>query len=113
MTPTPIVTGPQLAIHEAASPLSPRAMFNALGNNTKVAWKRASRILSPSSSYNNAKKERRGEFEFLDKNRSLEMDVCDGTGTGKECLERKGSLFGRRSRSSTRAENRAWTGQWI
>jgi len=84
-------------------------MFNTLGNNTKNAWKRASHLLSPGSNYSHAKKEGQGGFEFLDKDGSLRKNESEGTGTGKETLERRGSVFGRRSRSSSKV----WTGQWI
>lgn len=49
MKPAPIITTPSLARPEHVSPLSPRGMFNSLGNTTSKAWQRASQVLSPSA----------------------------------------------------------------
>lgn len=46
--PAPIVTTPQIGRTDSISPLSPRAMMNAVSSTTSRAWKRASQALSPS-----------------------------------------------------------------
>ncbi|KAK5088040.1 hypothetical protein LTR05_002256 [Lithohypha guttulata] len=46
--PAPIVTTPQIGRTDSISPLSPRAMMNAVSSTTSRAWNRASQALSPS-----------------------------------------------------------------
>lgn len=47
MKPAPIITSHNLARPEQVSPLSPRGMFNTVGNTASRTWRRASQVLSP------------------------------------------------------------------
>lgn len=85
LKPAPIVTSPNLERLDRVSPLSPRAMFNAVSSSTTRVWKRASQALSPSA-YQRAEDEKQSESDTpkrrTSKPRNPELEIGRQTDNG-------------------------------